>query len=848
MLSSTGEKVRYVLSVLLFLFLGWAAFLPGLHGRELPSSAWQHHLLSSSIAAEENGYGAMVNPALFYGGVYPRIQFYLEEDEEGKIPDEVDWGLVVNTGFLGFGLRSNVFYGDRVTDYTLAFSGGNRRNFMGISWNWSKSDNDALRPPSYLSLGSVFRPFRSLSIAGVSSVTTENEEGDPFFNGTVGFGFRPFGDRFTLWTDMGMNDREKIEDLDYHYGFEMEPLDGVVAGANMDRLGNPSFFLGINFSYGGISMQSFHDNDFERARRRYSYSIEGVKNRSILDPLYIKPSYVELELTGIAGYYQFLMIGQDIRLKETLEGLEKIYQDDRVEGVLIKIKDFSASYIMMEEIRTALADLAKTDRDVIVYWEGSGLGSYYLATAADCIVANPVTLMQTGGIGGESIFWKSALERFGVEYRQYNIGPWKGAGETFFNDRFSPEVKENVTQYLDDLYGYLTDSAASARGMEADEFRELYEGKILFTPEEMLTEGFIDTLLYEDQLEDFIKMRSDAGEHIHTYADYMRIPDRRYRWGKDPAVAVIYASGYIFDGESLGPFIIGDETLVEQFKEVRENDDISAVVLRVDSGGGSGFASDKILRAILETREKKPVIVSQGFLAGSGGYYISCPASRVIASPISLTGSIGVAAGYFLGNELFDSFTLNQDGILVGKNASITGATLYNPHLMMNSGAVGLSFGFLPFVAGKPLTEGQERTLQDALMEFYTQFVQKVADTRSMRWDDVHEVGEGRIWSGMRAKEYGLIDKLGGLETAIDEAKIAAGIPFDREVEVKEVYPRLNFLQQIVMAMMFSSASTQQEQTIMEKVSRKKFELLGNGRPHLCMNPDVLDLLQKGAQ
>jgi protease-4 len=398
------------------------------------------------------------------------------------------------------------------------------------------------------------------------------------------------------------------------------------------------------------------------------------------------------------------------------------------------------------------------------------VGEYYLATAADRISLAPAGSLDVTGLSSEAIFFLGGLEKLGIQADIIQMGRYKAAAEPFTRKDMSPEHREMMESLVDDLYGQLIEGVTGGRGLEPAAARELLD-RGPFMAKEALSAKLVDRLAYEDEVEsELVEVCGGATKIDHqTYSRRRgREVQRRALQRSTATLGLLHVCGTIKSGESIpgpeGANGVGAATLATALEELRERDDIRAVVLRVASPGGSGLASDLMWRELVRTRETKPVVVSCGDVAASGGYYVAVAGAPVFAEPGTITGSIGVIAGKANLRGLYDRLGVTKEFVTRGKHAKIHS-------------------DYLPL-------EGDERARLQAEAEgFYEIFLDKVADARKLSHEAAASVAEGRVWTGRQAWARGLVDELGGIEEALGAAKKLVGIPVDEPVLV-ERFPR----------------------------------------------------------
>ena len=468
-----------------------------------------------------------------------------------------------------------------------------------------------------------------------------------------------------------------------------------------------------------------------------------------------------------------LIGGSNITVRTFVSALEKARRDPRIKTVVLMPSTLSLPYwAKVQELRDAVIDFKKSKKTVVAFLEYGGDREYYLASAADKIYLLPTSSLDLTGVASYEIFLRGALDKIGAVPDFLHVGEYKTAVNQYTEKGFTPPHREMSESLNRDMYDQLVRGIADARKKSEQDVRALID-QGPFTPEDALRHGLVDELAYEDQLDDRVpELRSGSRETRRIEGrDYSRVRAESVGFRPRSRIAVIYAVGVITSGRSgfdpLNGPTVGSETLVEQIREVRDDDSVKAIILRVDSPGGSSVASDVIWRELMITRDQKPsrpLIASMSDLAASGGYYISMPAHVIVAQPATLTGSIGVYYG-----KIALGGTLNKLGLTTETVTSGANADIYSP--------------FEPF---KP---GHRTRIQDHMQGFYENFVEKAAESRKTTPEKIDTVAQGRVWTGRQARENGLVDALGGLDTAVRIAKERARIAPGEDVELV-VYPR----------------------------------------------------------
>ena len=449
-----------------------------------------------------------------------------------------------------------------------------------------------------------------------------------------------------------------------------------------------------------------------------------------------------------------------------IDNLRKAKNDNRVRAVLLKPTTFSSPYWgKIQEIRDALVDFKESGKPLYAYLEYGGDREYFLASAADKVFMMPATTLDLTGVATYQVFLRGTFDKIGVTPDIHHVGDFKTASNQYTEKGYTPSHREMDEWLNRELYEQIVSAIAHGRKKSDTEVRALIE-EGPFLAERAQRAGLVDELLYEDQVAEKLKDES-GGLSTLDADDYGRVSVGSSGFDRGPRIAVIYAVGAIVGGRSgydpLNGATVGSETLNEAIRAARRDSSVRAIVLRVDSPGGSATASDAVWRELMLARDDKPLIVSMSDLAASGGYYIAMPGHAIVAQPSTLTGSIGIFGGKFITGGVYEKLGANIESTSIGKHAE------------MNSPA-------------RPYNEAELKKVTEQLETFYTQFVGKVAAARGKTPEQINAIAEGRVWTGRQASQNGLVDALGGLETAIDIAKEKAGIDADDSVQLV-VYP-----------------------------------------------------------
>jgi protease-4 len=450
----------------------------------------------------------------------------------------------------------------------------------------------------------------------------------------------------------------------------------------------------------------------------------------------------------------------------TLATFRRIAADASVKVVVLRSAALPLGLARAEELRAGIEDLKASGKKVVFYLESGGDLEYSVALSADRIYAPPQAILLVNGFAATALFAAAGLDKLGVKAEFFRVGAYKNAPDLFTRSGMSGEQREVQSSLLDDLYGRYVKRIADARHLDEGRIKSLLDEGIL-KPGEAVEAGLIDGLVYPDQLEE------EAGRALGGKVSLRKIgtgepSGRELRWGGRPKIAVVPVVGTIARGEGgRDPFgavqVAGADAVARRIRRAADDPQVAALVVRIDSPGGDGTASDLIWRELVRARKekKKPVIASMGDVAASGGYYVAVGADAIFADPATITGSVGVFVGHFDASQLLGKLGLNLVTLKRGASADIL-----NPE--------------------RGLTDAERKTLQGWVNAFYDDFVSRVADARGLSKAEVDRVAQGRVWTGAQALERKLVDRLGGFEAALAEAKRRAGLSADDEVELDD--------------------------------------------------------------
>ena len=460
-----------------------------------------------------------------------------------------------------------------------------------------------------------------------------------------------------------------------------------------------------------------------------------------------------------------------IGLDNLLEGIRKAKENDNIKGIYIEAGAFAAdSYASMQAVRNALLDFKKSKKWIIAYADTYTQGTYYMSSVADKVYLNPQGQIDWHGLASQPVFIKDFLAKFGVKMQVVKVGAYKSATEMFTGDKMSDANREQTSAYLNGIWGNITKEVGASRHLSVEQLNAYADSMVTFAaPEDYVKLKLVDGLAYTDQIKKMVKKQlgiaGDKEINQVTVADMMNVEDKS-QGDESNQIAVYYAYGDIVDGV-VGGILAQNHTIDAQvvckdLEKLAKDKDVKAVVVRVNSGGGSAYASEQIWHQIMELKKLKPVVVSMGGMAASGGYYMSAPANWIVAEPTTITGSIGIF-GMFpdVSGLLTEKLGLKFDEVKTNKYADFS-------------------------TRARPFTEDEMAYLSQYVNRGYKLFRHRVAEGRKMTDEQVEKIAQGHVFTGQDAQKIGLVDQLGGLDVAVVKAAQLAKLPN----HVTHAYPK----------------------------------------------------------
>lgn len=443
-------------------------------------------------------------------------------------------------------------------------------------------------------------------------------------------------------------------------------------------------------------------------------------------------------------------------LDEILSSIQKAKDNENIKGIYLHAEALETSFASLEEIRSALMDFKKSGKWIVAYGDQYDQGTYYLASTADKIIVNPQGSIAWHGLASQVVFFKDLLGKLGVDMQIFKVGTYKSAVEPFIATEMSPANREQTTAYITSIWNKLLEDISASRNLSVDSLNYYADQMMDLRPaQDYITYGMADTLMYKDEVLSYLKNMSnrEADESLRTLSleDMKNVKRNVPKDKSGNIIAVYYAYGEIDNSTSTDEGI-DSKKVCRDLRKLREDETVKAVVLRVNSPGGSAYGSEQIWNEVVKMTAEKPVVVSMGDYAASGGYYISCAADCIVANPTTLTGSIGIFGMFPNMEKLFsDKLGLNFDMVKTNKLADMGDLT-------------------------RPFNASESEIMQNYINNGYKLFVKRCADGREMTTEAIEKIAEGRVWTGATAKELGLVDELGGLDKALEIAAEKAGV------------------------------------------------------------------------
>lgn len=795
-------KFHAALLALLLVTNAWPQAIPDYYTRS--------NFLSAPPAAFEHGLLGFTNPANLAFLPKPELRFFWGTDGDDAVSLE-NWGAFSGIPHLGFSVQRQKFGGVGVTDFKLSAALGSPAFALGLGYGWSNGKQDALGREKLFTVGTILRSsrFLSLGLAGNFSVESSNREG------VAEIGFRPFGTpRLMLFADAALRKGVDVSDAPYSLGGALKIVPGVHLLARYFDSDTFTLGLTVNFGRSGTGAQTHFDENSNHAFNSYHFRLGGAEPSFLPVLLSREKRYVPLALKGTVDHlrYQYLDAGT-LRLMDILKDIRAAVEDPRVSALAVNLSGLRIRAEHAWEIREELKRARAAGKQVLIFIDRVQMTGYHLASVADRVALDPQGSIMLQGYALNRTYFKGTLEKLGLGFQELRFFKYKSFAEALSRESMSEAEREQRQAYVDDWYELTRADVCAGRSLTPAHFDSLVDSQTYITAPQALKAGLVDTLA----------RWSDIGGVVQNLTGRPKsgiAPGRLFanalpaeQWGERPKIAVVYALGVCALDEGIKARWLEGVLLA-----LARSQSVKAIVLRVDSPGGDGMASDLVAEALKKCSDSKPVIISQGQVAASGGYWISMYGDEIVAGPNTVTGSIGVIAGWVYDKGFGRKLGMTSDLVKRGEHADL---------------GKGVRIPFIPWqVPARNLTEEEIEKAELAIRFHYDDFVKKVAQGRNMPEARVRDLAEGRIYSGIAAKALGLVDEIGGLTTAIEIAKRKSGMKTGTDFDIIEIPNTKGFIN---LRKQFSpvAASVSSDPT----VQFIKFMLDMNGTPAPVLTP-----------
>ena len=751
---------------------GGSVYPPSVAAQEMADYYETTDFLSAPPASFREGLLGYANPAL------PAVtdnHFMGVWTTDGRRAFSVrDWGVFGSAGGLGAGVVHRSRGALSATTYHVSLGGGTDAAAVGVGYQGTAGDATPLGRYNRLTTGAVLRPSRYVSVGLIGNVALETNDRE-----VVGeLGVRPFGtSRLTLFADAAWGEGEALVDVPWSAGAAVEVVPGLDLTGRVFDSEAVSVGLQVAFGRTGLGSRSEVAPDGDYAGQTNRVRVGADVPSAIGDAAGRGQSHAEVQPKGLPYRAPQLSFGSDAgpRYYEVLRTLRQAQSSERIAAVALDLTDLNVSREKAWELRAAVQNVQAAGKEVVAFLETAGMDTYHVASAADRVVADPQGTLQLPGYASSRTFLKGTLDKIGLGVQPFRFFEYKSAVESLSRTGFSEADSLQRQQLVDDWYGLTRSAIAEGRGLAPDSVDHIIDEQTILSATDARDVGLVDTLARWHERSGVLSAMADTDtramdtDRLHDLATASR------RWGEAPQIAVVYGIG----ATSLNSGMEA-RALARTFRQLKSDEDVEAVVFRVDSPGGSALAADVAAQAIRECAEEKPVIVSQGTVAASGGYLVSTYADRIFAGPNTVTGSIGVIGLWVYDDGLLsDKAGFSYDVVQRGARAE-----LFSPYRVPLLG--------LPLPTRK-LDEDELARARSLIEQSYDDFVGQVAAGRDTSEAYVRSVAEGRVYSGTAGVQRGLVDDIGGLPEALAAARQTAGL-VETDVTIREVNPTSGFL------------------------------------------------------
>ena len=750
------------------------ALAPAAGRADLPTYVADSDILATTPGVDDGAVAAMFNPAQWGLLERPELSLWWSDTKLG--PDHRDdLGFAFGRG-LGFSYRRRMGPtpgGPRgVNDYQIGMGAGTRAGAFGMAYGFSGPGRSDFDRENFFSVGSIARPTRWASLSASGQFASETTQG------VFDMGLRPLSDpRLLLFADYAVRDDQHWDDGSLSGGVGIRPIPGIEASAKWSEQDRFQLSLGVTINRSGFRTVSRYSSGDLGTTNFIARVNPPVRGADLEARVMGARRYLEMDLKGRAVYQSYRFGDKEaLPLRGTLDAIQFAIDDPTVGGVALNLSGYEANLAMIWEVREKLLRLKRAGKKTVVYADRLGAGTYYLASAADRIIMDPQGSLTIPGVQISRTYVKDMLEKLGIGFEEWRHFKYKSAMEALSRRDMSDADREQLGAIARQAYEEAASAIAATGRVTRPNFDSTVNEEPYLSPRRLLELRWIDQIgRWEDVAE---AARALSGKRVSLRAAG-QVRRERWRadeaWGPTPTIALVYAVGEC----AMDHGIKGRESS-KALKAFRKRSDVKAIVMRVDSPGGDPLPSDLVAHEMgAIVKSGKPLHVSQGRVAASGGYWISMNAPRISTSPFTVTGSIGVIGGWAWNEGFGGKLGLASDRVQVGKSADLAG---------------GLTVPLLGLrIPERNLNEHERELAKRAILDLYDDFTARVAAARRLDVSRVREIAEGRVYLGRAAVDLKLVDRIATLDETVEEAKKNAGIPKGRRIRLEE-YPKRGFI------------------------------------------------------
>ncbi len=811
--------------MLLFLFAIITSSLFAKREAFVPYYSHSQWMPASDGAFRYGSYG-FINPATL--AMTNRSESLLMINDKNKNFDKPDYGIFSGAKNFGMGFIRYNYSGKSFYDIRYSLGMGNRTFGLGYGYTAISGDNPRAYRPSYI-IGMLYRPLPYISAGYIYRANFAGLHEEHFGE----LALRPIKNYpLTLFLDAASSNLDDYKKVNWSAGVNWEIVDGIRIGGRY--FSDERLSLGFDISFGYIALgavvSSPSTDDFSNSTNAYLVRFSPLDRSIIYDQFLRKKKVAKLELKGslqpessIISLVLPVLLSFYTTIYDVLNKLEALKNDPEIKEIYLNISDFTASYSDMWEIRQKLAEIKAAGKRLVIFSENFNIRNYHFATVADEIILEPMGEVSLEGFSSSRSYYKKFMEKYGIGFEEIRLFKYKSAAESFSRTEFSEGEKEQKEAFINDLFNFAKSDIMTTRNLSESDFNEILNSLIWIAPKAK-EKKLVDRLHRWDKIDTLIKNSNKDYEISNEKIKFEDFTPNDNRWSEqDRKIALVYAEG-VCDLETG----ISGRRLSKVLSSVLESDKYEGVILRVNSPGGSAFASDLVAEVTRRYKGKKPIIVSQGAVAASGGYWLSMDADKILATPITITGSIGVIASYIYNKGLFDSLGVTYDVVKRGPHSDL-GSPITLPFI-----GIGLP--------ARNFTNDELSQFKGLINDFYGDFVSKVAKGRNTDSSKIAELAQGRIYSGLRGKQIGLVDEIGGIDKAIELIKSEIKFKKNDVLKVDEFWPT----SRLELKDIFEAKAKQNQINIFPKSIENdlKFRINNNGKILHILPADFYDLIK----